>query len=223
MAITIRAETTGIGTGNAANQVTIDTSPLSGGIAGEYIVVVMGAGDDVAALAPPAGWTTGDRVGTSSGNDRQIGIFYLKLTGAPASSYTFTVGRTDNCCWWAAVLQDVDPTVPQDEAMSGNAVNNTVDDPTPAAPSITTATAGAFVLAGWANNYDPTATLPGGDWATRVDNLTNVDINFCLVSRTFASPGATGDVEITLDGVADCSSGQWAFRQSLVSASPSVS
>lgn len=212
MAISIRSETTGTGNGNASDQISI-TKPSS--VAdGDYLVVILGAGDDAPSVAAPADWTTGDWLGNATGNDKQIGIFYKKITNAAGepSSYTFTLGNADNGAWWIGSLSGVDPTTPQDETMSGNAVSLS-NDTTPAAPSINTATNGAFVLAGWATNFWNDATMPGGDWANRANNLANTTVGFSVVSKTQATAGATNAVEITsaTSGM-ETVCGQWAFR-----------
>jgi hypothetical protein len=182
----------------------------------DYFVVVAASSDDPEFGTPlPGGtWVSADYVGSSSGNDRSIMIFYKLITdaGSEPASYVFSTGNNDDTAWWIGVLRNVDLTTPEDELMSGNAacVDN---DTTPAAPSITTATDGAFVLAGWATNYDATATMPGGDWTTEVNDNAAAATSLNLVSRTFATaPATTNDVEITVDAGQETCAGQWAFR-----------
>jgi len=214
MAITVRSETTGATSGSVGDVVTVSKPATI--VNGDTLVVIMGAGDDQPSIAAPAGWTEGDRSGSAVGNDRQIGIFYKYIpdTTAEPANYTFTVGSGDNVAWWIGALTDVDTTSPQDEPMSGNSVlvSNTA---TPTAPQITTATTNAFVLAGWATNFDNSQTMPGGNWATRANNIVSgVLIAINVASQTFATPGLTGDVALANGtSTAETQCGQWAFRE----------
>ena len=214
MAIEIRTIRENIVTGNASNQVSV-TKPLTV-LDNDYIVVIMGVGDDLPNMAPPADWTTGNLLASAAGNDEQIGIFYKKITNAAGepASYTFTVGSGDTAIYWCASMSGIDLTTPEDETMAGNAVA-LANDLSPAAPSITVATAGAFVFAGWATNFWTNATAPGGAWTTRRLNYQGGTCSFSLVSKVMAAPGATGDVEIvsTTTGQ-ETVCGQWAFRPS---------
>jgi hypothetical protein len=209
-AIAVRAETTGTDTTNGFT-VTRPTTAT-----GDYIVVIVGAEDEDPAVAPPSGqgWVTGDWSGDTTGNDRQIGIFYKYVTdgATEASSYNFTSGVNDDVAWWVGSLSGIDAVTPEDETMSGNSVLVS-DSATPAAPAISTVTAGAFVLAGWAMNFDNTTTLPGGSWASRADDVNSGAVSLDVVSQTFAGTGSTGSVSIS-GGTAtmETQTGQWAFR-----------
>lgn len=209
-AIAITGENTNVDTGGTFS-VTRPTTAT-----GDFIVVITSTEDDAPAVTPPSDgqWTTADQlVSPTATTNNQIAIFYnyVENSATEPSSYTFTAGTNDNTAWWVGSLSGIDPSNPQDEPMSGNAVQRD-NDTTPAAGSITTATAGAFVLAAWSLN-DAAVTMPGGSWATRVTNLDtgNTDIN--VASRTFASAGATGDAEIgSVTSTVDTLAAQWAFR-----------
>lgn len=223
MAIAVRSETTNTGTGDINGQMSV--AKPADVQTGDVLVCIMGAGDDAPAIAAPGDWTQGDQSGDATGNDRQIGIFYKVITngaGEP-SAYTFSVGFADNAAWWIGSLSGVDTSNPQDEAMTGNSVL-VQNSATPAAPEITTATPNAFVLAGWATNFDSTQTMPGGSWATRANNiaLTNIAVN--VASQTFAAAGGTGAGGVSLSNgtaTAETQCGQWAFRAMIQVSTPS--
>lgn len=223
MAITIHSEATGKGQGAFGD--TFSISKPSSVSDNDYLVAVVGMSNDTPALAPPIDWTTGDIVAGSSGTDLQLGIFYKKITSAAGepTSYTFTAGFVDSICYWIGALTGVDLTTPEDETMSGNAAYR-VNDTSPTASSITTATNGAFVLAGWFTCVDVIGTtLPGGSWDTRVDDLNQNSNQLNVVSQTFSSNGATGNVDLTdVSSSAETGAGQWAFRPA-TSTSPSAS
>jgi hypothetical protein len=213
MAITVRSETTGTTSGDVGDVVTVSKPATIAN--GDTLVVIMGAGDDQPSIAAPAGWTQGDRSGSAVGNDRQIGIFYKYIpdTTAEPANYTFTLGLGDRGSWWIGALSDVSSSNPEDEPMSGNSVlvSNTA---TPTAPQITTATTNAFVLAGWATNFDNSQTMPGGSWATRANNIGLTPLALNVASQTFATPGLTGDVALANGtSTAETQCGQWAFRE----------
>jgi hypothetical protein len=211
MAIAIRSEATGTANGNVSNQIAVaKPSTISDG---DYVVSILGAGDDAPALAPPVDWVNADGTVSSSGNDRQIRIAYKRVavgTAEPAT-YTFTAGNGDNVAWWIGALSGVDSATPQDEPMAGNASN--ADNSATVTTNAINVNAGAFVLAGWATNFDGTTTLPGGAWGARADDVVNTAVSLNVVSQLFAV-GTTG-VSAALTGITatqETSCGIWAFR-----------
>lgn len=214
MAITIASETTGTATGGVGDVVTV-TKPST--VANDdYLVVVMGVGDDDPDIAPPTGWTTGDRAEGTSGTDVQMGIFYKLVTDAASepANYTFTAGNGDAIGWWIGSLRGVDLTTPEDETMSGNAVYR-LNDTSPLADSITTATDGAFILAGWTSQVDFGPNTTNAEWSSRADDLNLGATNglFNLASTIKVSAGATVGVDLVgVDSGAETVAGQWAFR-----------
>jgi hypothetical protein len=184
----------------------------------DYLVVITGK-DNAFTIDPPSGWTTGDEDINSSENVFAHGIFYKKITdasGEPAS-YTFTTTGADveEYDYWIGSLTGVDLTTPEDVDFStgSGAWVTLLNDTSPAAPSVTTATDGAYVLAAWYTDADLAVTMPGGSWDERWNNANDRSNNLAVASQTFASAGATGNPEITGVGSGDDNAaGQFAFR-----------
>ena len=160
--ISIRSEAVGTDTGDGSNEITV-TAPATMAN-GDYLVLIIGVGDEdpiVSTTATaPFPWTKVDSNYSASGNNIQEAIFYKYIVDYTAeTTYTFTVGNADNAAWWIGSLSGIDASNPEDEIMSGNTINLD-NNASPNAAEIFTTTDGAFVLAGWATNYDATVTLP---------------------------------------------------------------
>lgn len=213
-AIAIRSETTGTAAlSGGSNGFTVTRGTTA---TGDYIVVIAALEDDTPLTAPPSGqgWVTAEQIAPTTENDSQLGIFYKYVTDGSTepSTYAFTTGNADDAVWWVGSLSGVAVNSPEDELMSDNAAE-VVNGTTHTANSITTASAGAFVLAAFGQNIDTATTLPGGSWASRADDVTSGNIDLNVVSQTFSSTGATGNVAISsVDGASDGSTGQFAFR-----------
>ncbi|KKU95917.1 MAG: hypothetical protein UY28_C0042G0003, partial [Candidatus Amesbacteria bacterium GW2011_GWB1_48_13] len=209
-AIAITAETTGTDAGGNFTVTRPNTAT------GDFMVVITASEDDAPAVAPPTGqgWVSGQELFPTTDVDSQLSIFYKYVTNGATepASYAFTGGANDNHVWWIGSLSGVAVNQPQDEPMSNNAVE-VVDGTSHTAPAITTASAGAFVLAGWGRNIDADTIPPSSPWATRTDDLTDGNIALTVSSQTFSGAGSTGTVSITdVNGSADGGAGQWAFR-----------
>ena len=214
-AVTLRSETTGSGTTNGATGAITINRP--GTIAnGDVLVIILGK-DDSPAITAPAGWTTGDTLGSASGNLVHTGIWYKRITNAATepASYTFTGDVSEAVSYWSGALVNVDPVTPQDVSFSNRWVNST-NDVTPNALSVTTVTAGSYVLAASYIDTDNSVTAPGAPWATRAVNVFVAGDNNNLVvsSRSMSSPGATGDTTVSgVAGGSESNNGQFAFRR----------
>ena len=212
-AITVLDENTGTDTTSAFTV----TRPSAG--TGDFIVVVVGEEDDNTFVPPSGqGWVEGDQLASNAGStDLSFGFFYKLITniGTEPTTYNFTgPGANDNTSWWVASLGGVDSANPADETMSDNLVEY-IDVATTSfsAPSITTVTPGAFVIAGWGVQTDATVSMPGGSWATETNNLASGNIYMSVASQTFASSGPTGNVSITAETSAtEVVAGQFAFK-----------
>src|SRR3989344_2573227 len=135
-AIAITAETTGTDAGGNFTVTRPNTAT------GDFMVVITASEDDAPAVAPPTGqgWVSGQELFPTTDVDSQLSIFYKYVTNGATepASYAFT-GGADN--------------QPRADPMSKNAVE-VVDATSHTAPAITTASADAFVLAGWGRNID---------------------------------------------------------------------
>ena len=209
MAITLASETNGSGTGDVSGNYSV-TKPATVNN-DNYLVVIIGKNDDPD-MTPPLGWSTGaEAADVVASPDLFAAIYYKKVIDAASepSSYTFTADASQDYAYWIGSLTGIDLTTPEDETMAGNWAIR-INDSTPVASSISTVTAGAYVLAAWYST-DTTVTQAGTPWETRVDNVGSPSMN--VVSQIFASAGATGDVNPTdVGSLDDTFAGQFAFR-----------
>ena len=210
--IAIRSETTGSGTTSAVDGTFTVNKPATVSN-GDFIVVIVGKTDDPD-VAPPAGFTTGGELGTTTGNDVFGGIYYKFITDASSepASYTFdSAGTSESFMYWTGSLSGIDETNPEDVSFStGSGYWVNLSNTSPNAPSVTTVTAGAFALAAWVVNLDTVTTQPGGSWASRADDVGSMNV----VSQTFPTPAtATGTPQITdVSGSQRTQTGTFVFR-----------
>lgn len=178
----------------------------------DYVVILVGVGDDAPVIGGPAGFTSILGIG-NAGNDCQSGLFYKKITnaGAESSVYGLTGGATDIICYYTAAVSGLDGTTALDTNSAWAYQENTTS---PIATSVVTATDGALVFAAWQTpGTTATPTMPGGSWTTLAQNITEVNNKFSTVYQIFSSAGSTGNTSITgCNAGDDTLAAQFAFR-----------
>ncbi len=219
--IAVRSETTGNGTTNAADGTFTVNKPASVSN-NDYLVCIIGkkAANVGSAVAPPVGWTTGDQLGTTAGNDVYGGIFYKKITNAAGEPATYAFdsnGTSETFGYWIGSLSGIDQTTPEDVSFSAGTGQwrNLQNDRTPDLPSVTTVTPEAFALGAWSVNSDTATNQVGGSWADRANDVGGL-LN--VMSQTIAGAGtATGPAN--LSGIAsgqETQNGTFVFRPAIV-------
>jgi len=149
--------------------------------------------DDDPAITPPSGWTEITSVGTTTGNDMRLAVYYkvIPTTSGEPFSYTWSGDRE---AWRVLIirLSGVDNDTPLDVAASHDTYAN---DASPLSTEVTTVTDNALVFAViYTDTFSLTMAGPGG--TTLVDTFD--DANTLEIRRfTQATAGDTGDKEWT--------------------------
>jgi hypothetical protein len=218
--LAIRSETTGAFTTNVSTGQFSVNKP--GDVQnGDLLVCILGKMDDPD-VAPPAGWTTGEEGAGTAENDVFGGIYYKKITDAASEPATYTfdsAGTSEEGGYWIGSLSGIDPTTPEDVDFDtgAGAFAYLANDSSPNAPAVTTVTNGAIAFAVWVVNQDSDATMPGGSWLTRAEDVgTGI---FYAASQIFPTGGtSTGTPEITDVGSTDETLvGMFIFRPEVLS------
>jgi len=159
-----------VGTGQNGDNVTLDLTSLTGGVASSPsendIVVVFGAEASTLTVGSIAGYTTIHETTANSGEDTAAISARKFMTSSPDSSVTFTAGSGDTANCTAAialVFRNVDLTTPLDvSAVETSAADTALADPasiTPTHPSSILAFGGAAHNQGEANDYGTPSDL----------------------------------------------------------------
>lgn len=218
--IELRDQKNAYGTVAAAAAISVTRPAVENG---DVLVAVIGKEDDFS-VTPPAGWTQGDDLIQTVGNAMYTGVWYHVVTnaGGEPASYSFTSNDdgTEEFSYWIGSFSGVDTTNVFDVTPNWSNVQNSSS---PAAPSITTATAGAYVLSAWYVIDDGAMDMPGGVWTTLAQDVVTNNRLLAVAGRTMSSTGATGGATITNGSTDDVNVGQFALRPAAVSVADSIS
>jgi len=179
----------------------------------DVLVAILGKEDDFTITAP-AGWVKAADLSSTAGNDLYSGVWYKTISNAASepASYAFTNNDStaEEVFYWVGSFENVDLTNVLDVTPNWNYVQNELN---PIAPSITTVTDEAYVIAAWTVMYNNIVGMPGGSWDTLVDEVGISSRVMHVVGQNFSSAGATGDVAISGLGAGDDTNvGQFALR-----------
>jgi len=212
--IELRDQKNAYGTVAAAAAISVTRPAVENG---DVLVAIIGKEDDFS-VTPPAGWTQGDDLIQSVGNAMYTGIWYHVVTnaaGEPASySFTSNDDGVEEFSYWVGSFLGVDNTNVFDLTPNWSNLQNTSS---PAAPTITTATDGAYVLASWYVIDDGAMDMPGGTWTTLAQDVVTNNRLLAVAGRTMAATGATGAATMTNGSTDDVNVGQFALRPAAVS------
>ena len=177
------------------------------------VLVAIVSKDDDFSVSAPAGWVKGADLGSLTGSQVYSSIWYKIIDSAAGEPqiYNFINNDTgtEEISYWVGSFENVDQTNVFDVTPVWSNVQNTS---APAAPSVTTVSDGAFVIAAWGIMLDDSVTMPGGDWVTFAEDVNISDRSLNVVGRRFATAGATGDVSVTGGSTDDVNVGQFALR-----------
>lgn len=217
--IELRDQKNAYGTVAAAAAISVTKPAVENG---DVLVAIIGKEDDFT-VTPPAGWTQGDDLIQSVGNAMYTGVWYHVVTnaGSEPASYSFTSNddSVEEFSYWVGSFSGVDTTNVFDVTPSWTNVQNSSS---PAAPGITTATAGAYVLASWYVIDDGAMDMPASPWTTLAQDVVTNNRLLAVAGRTMTSTGATGDSTITNGSTDDVNVGQFALRPAVVSVADSI-
>jgi hypothetical protein len=172
---------------------------------GDVLIAIIGKEDDPE-ITPPAGWTAISTLADTTQNDIFTGAWYRIVTNAASepAAYDFISNgvNTQEHSYWIGSYDNVDTDVVVDAPA---AWVKRVDDSTPAAPSVTTVSGGAEIIAAWFVLPELSVDVPSLPWQIRVRNLQvgTTQRNLTVLNRQQAVVGSTGDVEISSIGGGD--------------------
>lgn len=218
--IELRDQKNAYGTVAAATTISVTRPAVENG---DVLIAIIGKEDDFN-VTPPAGWVQGDDLIQSVGNAMYTGIWYHVVTnaGGEPASYSFTSNddTVEEFSYWVGSFSGVDTSNVFDVTPNWSNVQNSSS---PAAPSITTVTAGSYVLSSWYVIDDGAMDMPGGVWTTLAQDVVINNRLLAVAGRTMSTAGATGAATITNGSIDDVNVGQFALRPATVSVADSIS
>jgi len=221
--ITVRSETTGFGTTENTGNFEVNTPGTMAN--DDYLVVIIGKDDDPTITVIDGTWTD-YTLESSAGNALATAIFYRIITDWTAEpvSYTFDSDKAEEFNYWIGSIDGIDLTTPEDVSFTGK-WTYLQDDISPAAPTTSTATDGAFVLAAFYTVVDTSTTIPGSPWDPRADDVAGAANTLNVVSETVATqPGPSDTAELTdVAANQETQVAQFPFRPASTNAAPVIS
>lgn len=212
--IELRDQTNGYGTVAAAASFNASRPAVQNG---DVLVAIIGKEDDFN-ITPPSGWVLGAERIEATGNDMYTSTWYHVVTNASGEPATYAFTSNDDSVeeysYWIGSFSGVDTTTVFDVTPAWSNLQN---DSAPAAPSITTVTPGAYVLASWYVIDDPDMNMPGSPWTTLAQDVVTNSRLLAVAGRALSTIGATGNAAITGGSVDDVNVGQFALRPAAVS------
>ena len=189
---------------------------------GDVMFAIIGKEDDFS-ITPPAGWVIGaDRL-EATGNDMYSAIWYHEVTNAGSEPATYDFLSNDDTIeeysYWVGSFSGVDTTNVFDVTPAWSNLQN---DSSPAAPTLTTTKAGAYVLAAWYVIDDGAMDMPAAPWKTLAQDLQVANRLLAVSGRPMPTVGATGAAVLTGGSVDDVNVGQFAIRPAPVSVASNI-
>ncbi|USN88639.1 MAG: DUF2341 domain-containing protein [Candidatus Nomurabacteria bacterium] len=217
--ITLRDQTSAYGTAAAAANIVVTRPEIENG---DVMVLIVGKEDDFN-ITPPAGWVLGDERIEATGNDMYTAIWYRVVgnAGAEPSTYDFVNNdtTTEEYSYWIGSFSGVDTNNVFDVTPAWSNLQN---DSSPAAPAVTTASDGAYVLATWYVIDDGAMDMPGSPWITLAQDVVTNNRLLAVAGRYMATNGNTGAAVMTGGSTDDVNVGQFALRPAALSVADTV-
>jgi hypothetical protein len=128
-------------------------------------------------------------LGNTTGDNIYTGAWYRVVSnaGTEAATYNFTADANEGFSYWMGSLVNVNTVTPIDVAGTWSKLQDQFE---PTAPSVTTVTNGALVLAAWYTWSDTNVVTPVYNWTDRAKNIVNGESgNLSVSSRPMLTAG----------------------------------
>ena len=182
------------GNANNGNDVTLTLDTITPPLVNDIIVIFGGHASGSTDLSPPAGNTSGNyvQIGIHTGTAPIFGMWFQRMGATPDTSVVCDGGgtNTDGVQYGCYVLSGVDTTTAQDQTATTSGPTTSTN---PDAPSITTQTTNAWVIACAGSEVRDTSPGTIDGYFNQLDDTRNETNDQTVAAGTFPNVGADAE------------------------------